>query len=199
LGGQLLQAFPEQDHEAHIMVHMAFVQLPIVQTSPQVLGVFISHMMEHVALKARSQVQQEIEAQQVQAQQAMLAAQVGAIDPMIAQQQMQAAQLPPEQIEARVAQIEAELTQQVLGMLAPQQQEDPLVAIRQQELAIKAADTERRAQNDQARLNLEQVKMQARAATDAARIESQEDIADERADVNRERIRVQRELAMRKG
>jgi hypothetical protein len=199
LGGQLLQAFPEQDHEAHIMVHMAFVQLPIVQTSPQVLGVFISHMMEHVALKARSQVQQEIEAQQVQAQQAMLAAQVGAIDPMIAQQQMQAAQLPPEQIEARVAQIEAELTQQVLGMLAPQQQEDPLVAIRQQELAIKAADTERRAQNDQARLNLEQVKMQARAATDAARIESQEDIADERADVNRERIRVQRELAMRRG
>jgi hypothetical protein len=199
LGGQLLQAFPGQDHDAHITVHLGFMQLPIVQASPQVLGVFVSHLMEHIALKARDQVEQEVQMLQVEAQQAMLAAQVGAVDPMMAQQQMQAAQTTPEQIEARVAQIEAELTQQVLGALTPPQQEDPLVAIRQQELAIKAADTERRAQNDQARLNVEQRKLQARAATDAARIESQEDIADERADVNRERIRVQRELAMRKG
>ena len=199
LGGQLLQAFEGQDHDAHITVHLGFLQLPLVQASPQVLGVFVSHLMEHVALKARSQVQQEIEMLQAEAQQAMLAAQVGAVDPMMAQQQMQAAQqVSPEQVESRVAQIEAELTQQVLGGFAPQQQEDPLVAIRQQELAIKAADTERRAQNDQARLDVEQRKMQARAATDAARIESQEDIADERADVNRERIRVQRELALRK-
>jgi hypothetical protein len=175
------------------------MQLPIVQASPQVLGVFVSHLMEHIALKARDQVEQEVQMLQAEAQQAMLAAQVGAVDPMMAQQQMQAAQTTPEQIEARVAQIEAELTQQVLGALTPPQQEDPLVAIRQQELAIKAADTERRAQNDQARLNVEQRKLQARAATDAARIESQEEIADERADVNRERIRVQRELAMRKG
>jgi len=199
LGGQLLQAFPGQDHDAHITVHLGFMQLPIVQASPQVLGVFVSHLIEHIALKARDQVEQEVQMLQAEAQQAMLAAQVGAVDPMMAQQQMQAAQTTPEQIEARVAQIEAELTQQVLGALTPPQQEDPLVAIRQQELAIKAADTERRAQNDQARLNVEQRKLQARAATDAARIESQEDIADERADVNRERIRVQRELAMRKG
>jgi hypothetical protein len=199
LGGQLLQAFPGQDHDAHITVHLGFMQLPIVQASPQVLGVFVSHLMEHIALKARDQVEQEVQMLQAEAQQAMLAAQVGAVDPMMAQQQMQAAQTTPEQIEARVAQIEAELTQQVLGALTPPQQEDPLVAIRQQELAIKAADTERRAQNDQARLNVEQRKLQARAATDAARIESQEEIADERADVNRERIRVQRELAMRKG
>ena len=199
LGGQLLQAFPGQDHDAHITVHLGFMQLPIVQASPQVLGVFVSHLMEHIALKARDQVEQEVQMLQAEAQQAMLAAQVGAVDPMMAQQQMQAAQTTPEQIESRVAQIEAELTQQVLGALTPPQQEDPLVAIRQQELAIKAADTERRAQNDQARLNVEQRKLQARAATDAARIESQEEIADERADVNRERIRVQRELAMRKG
>lgn len=199
LGGQLLQAFPGQDHDAHITVHLGFMQLPIVQASPQVLGVFVSHLMEHIALKARDQVEREVQMLQAEAQQAMLAAQVGAVDPMMAQQQMQAAQTTPEQIEARVAQIEAELTQQVLGALTPPQQEDPLVAIRQQELAIKAADTERRAQNDQARLNVEQRKLQARAATDAARIESQEEIADERADVNRERIRVQRELAMRKG
>jgi len=200
LGGQLLQAFPEQDHDAHIMVHMAFVQLPIVQTSPQVLGVFVAHLMEHVALKARDQVQKEVEALQAESQQSMLAAQVGAIDPMLAQQQMQATQFTPEQIEARVAQVEAELSQQVLAMLSPQQQQqDPLVAIRQQELAIKASESERRAQQDAAELDLERQKLQQRAMTDAARIELQEEIAEDRADVNRERIQTQRELAMRKG
>ncbi|RPF78495.1 MAG: hypothetical protein CBC65_010380 [Rhodothermaceae bacterium TMED105] len=200
LGGQLLQAFPEQDHDAHIMVHMGFVQLPIVQTSPQVLGVFVAHLMEHVALKARDQVQKEVESLQAESQQGMLAAQIGAIDPMLAQQQMQATQFTPEQIEARVAQVEAELSQQILAMLSPQQQQqDPLVAIRQQELAIKASESERRAQQDAAELDLERQKLQQRAMTDAARIELQEEVAEDRADVNRERIQTQRELAMRKG
>ena len=203
LAGNLLQAFPQQDHDSHIAAHVAFLQQPLVQTSPQIMGMFISHMMEHVALKARNMVDQEMQQMQMQAQQAQMAAQVGAMDPMMAQQQMQmAAQINPEQVELRVAQVQAQLTQELMQMIAPPPppdgMQDPLVAIRQQELAIKAADAERKAMMDQQELELERQKLMQRATTDAARIESQEEIAEERNDVNRERIAVQRENMMRR-
>jgi len=188
LAGQILQAFEQQDHDAHIAAHTAMIMSPIVQATPSVYGMFVSHCMEHIAFKARAMATQEIQ-QNMEQMQSL--AQVGAIDPRMAQIQPQ---IPPEQIEARVAQIQAQLTAQFLQSLQPQQegQQDPLVAIRQQELMIKAAENERQAQLDREKMALEQQKLQQRAATDAARIESQEEIADQRADVNRERIDLQR-------
>jgi len=189
LAGQILQAFEQQDHDAHIATHTAMIMSPIVQATPSVYGMLVSHCLEHIAFKARAMATQEI--QQNMEQMATLA-QVGAIDPRMAQVQPQ---IPPEQIEARVAQIQAQLTAQFLQSLQPPQegQQDPLVAIRQQELMIRASENERQANLDRERMALEQQKLQQRAATDAARIESQEDIADQRAAVNLERIRVQQQ------
>jgi hypothetical protein len=182
LAGQIVTAFQEQDHDAHIAVHMQFMQLPIVQASPQAYGMFLSHIQEHIAFKARALVQQQVQAE------------VQQMDPRLAQQM-----ITQELVEARVAQVQAELNAQMLQGLMPQgDQQDPLVAIRQQELAIKAADVERKAKLDQAELALEQQKMMQRAATDAARIESQEEIAENRNDVNMERISVQRQNMMRR-
>ena len=188
LAGQILQAFEQQDHDAHIAAHTAMLMSPIVQATPSVYGMFVSHCMEHIAFKARAMVTQEIQ-QNMEQMQSL--AQVGAIDSRMAQVQPQ---IPPEQIESRVAQIQAQLTAQFLQSLQPPQegQQDPLVAIRQQELMIKASENERQAQLDREKMALEQQKLQQRAATDAARIESQEEIADQRADVNRERIDLQR-------
>ena len=194
LSGQIITVFQEQDHDAHMAVHIQFMQLPIVQASPQAYGMFLSHIQEHIAFKARGIVQQEMQQQMAQLQSL---AQVGALTPE--QAQMAQMQSSPEAVEARVAQVEAELNAQVLQQLMPQgDQQDPLVGIRQQELAIKAADVERRAKMDQAELQLEQQKMMQRAATDAARIESQEEIAENRNDVNLERIAVQRENRARR-
>ena len=187
LSGSLLQAFPEQDHDAHIAVHLQFMQIPMVQASPQAYGMFLGHIQEHIAYKARMIVQQEI----AQAQQVLTQAEPSfqGVQP----------EVPQEQVESRVAQVEAQLNQEVLAQLMPQgNQQDPLVAIRQQELAIKAADVERKAMLDQQELELERQKLMQRAATDAARIESQEEIAENRNDVNMERISVQRENMMRR-
>ena len=182
LAGQIVTAFQEQDHDAHIAVHMQFMQLPIVQASPQAYGMFLSHIQEHIAFKARALVQQQVQAE------------VQQMDPRLAQQM-----ITQELVESRVAQVQAELNAQMLQGLMPQgDQQDPLVAIRQQELAIKAADVERKAKLDQAELALEQQKMMQRAASDAARIESQEEIADNRNDVNMERIAMQKENMMRR-
>ena len=199
--GELLSAFQQQDHDAHIMTHIAFMKLPLVSTSPNIYATFMGHLQDHISMKARLTVMAQVQEQQAQAQQMALAAQMGAVDPMMAQQQMQAASAVSEDmIEAEVAGLEAQFTQEIIAMLSPPEgQQDPLVAIRQQELAIKAAEAERRAQQDSAELALERQKLQQRAMTDAARIELQEDIAEDRADVNRERIQTQRELAMRKG
>ena len=183
LAGQLLTAFAEQDHDAHIKVHLQFLQLPIVMASPSIYAALLAHIQEHVAYKARNIVNQEL-------QQSM--EQLTQLDPRFAQIQPQ---IPPEQVEARVAQVQGELIAQLLQVLMPQTEngeQDPLVAIRQQELMIKATESERKAQLDRERMALEAQKLQQRAATDAARIESQEEIADKRAEVNMERIDLQR-------
>ena len=199
--GELLTAFQQQDHDAHIMTHIAFMKLPLVSTSPNIYAIFMGHLQDHISMKARLTVMAQVQEQQAQAQQMALAAQMGAVDPMMAQQQMQAASaMTEEMVEAEVARLEAQFTQEIIQMLAPAEGgEDPLVAIRQQERAIKAAESQRRAQQDAAELDLERQKLQQRATTDAARIELQEEIAEDRADVNRERIQTQRELAMRRG
>ena len=202
LKNQPVQVFPEQDHDAHMIVHLALAKSMLVQTSPKALSIFYSHLLEHVSLKARNIAQMEMQEMQMQAQQAQMLAQSGAMDPMMAQAQMQQAQMmSPQQMEARVAQIEAQLVQELMANLAPPpgQQQDPLVEIRKQELQIKAAEAQRRAMNDQERLDLDRTRMQQQAMTDAARIELQEEIAEDRADVNRERIDVQRQAMQQRG
>jgi len=194
LQGEIITAFQQQDHDSHIMAHVMFMKTTIVQTTPNIYAIFLGHLQDHISMKARLTVMQQIQAQQQQAQQLALAAQTGAVDPIVAQQQMQAASMISEDmIEAEVAKLEAQFTQELLQMLAPPTgQQDPLVRIREQELAIRAAESQRRAEQDQAELDLERQKLQQRATTDAARIELQEEIAQERADVNRERIQAQR-------
>ena len=198
--GLPIQPFPEQDHDAHIATHVAFFALPIVQAAPQVQANLLEHMFRHISMKARAIVLQEMEQLQQQNMEIQVAVQQGRIDPNVAAQQVQqqAAAMDPTATEARIAQLEAQFTMQLMQQIQPDNQGDPLVAIRQQELAIKAADTERRAKLDEEELKLERDKLMQRAATDAARIESQEEIADERADVNRERIALQRQNMQRR-
>jgi hypothetical protein len=199
LMGEILNTFPDQDHDVHIRIHMMFMKTPLVMTSPQVMGTFYAHIMEHVSQKARQMVMQEIQGLISQLQ---MLAQTGGVDPMAAQAQIMEIQMQmqnPAEIEKLVSMQQMQLMQQVIAELVPTGQDpmsDPLVQIRMQELAIKQQDLQRKQTEDQAQIAMEAAKMQQRAATDAARIESQEDIAEERNTVNRERIEVQRQNAL---
>ena len=202
LMGEILNTFPEQDHDIHIRIHMAFMKTPLVMTSPQVMGTFYSHIMEHVSQKARNMVMQEIQSIISQAE---LAAQSGAIDPQAAQQQIMQVQQDmqdPAQMESLISLQMEKLMAEVLPGLLPtgnSPMDDPLVQIRMQELALKQEDLQRKKEDDQGQLLIDLQKMQQRAATDAARMESQEEIAQNRNDVNRERIDVQRQAVQRRG
>ena len=201
LMGSLLQAFPDQDHDAHIKIHVMFMKTPLVMTSPQVMGTFYAHLQEHIAMKARQLVMAEIQGLISQVQ---LNAQMGAVDPQAAQQKIMEVQQEmqnPAEVEKLVALQEMQIMQQTLAEITPQGQDpmsDPLVQIRMQELALKQQSEQRKSQMDEADVMMNAAKMQQQAATDAARIESQEEIAGNRNDVNRERIDVQREAMLRR-
>ena len=187
LQGEVVVAFPQQNHDQHIANHILFMKTPIVATSPNVMAILYAHILEHISLKSNAIAQGEAQ----QAVQMQLLAQQGAVDP---------ASVPPpitpELVASRVAELEAQFTAEFIQQMAPPEgQEDPLVTIRKQELAIRAAEAQRSAEVDQQKLGLEAQKLQQRAATDAARLETQEEIAEERNVVNRERIQTARDIA----
>jgi len=193
LKGSGVQAFPGQDHNAHIAAHVAFMKTPMIMAAAPLQAALYGHLQEHISLLAQEQAQQQM---QQQMQQLQLLVQSGGINPQQAQQQMQQLQQDPASMARTVAQIEQQLVQQIAQMVAPPPQDpaaDPLVQIRMQELGLKQQELQLDAQSDQNKLMLEQAKLQQRAATDAARLETQEEIADERNAVNRERIDVQRQ------
>ena len=198
LMGEILTTFPEQDHDVHIRMHLMFMRTPLVLTSPQVMGTFYAHVMEHVSQKARQVVMQQIQGIIAQAQ---LAAQSGAIDPAMAQQQImqvQQSMQDPAQLEKLISMQMEQIMTAILPQMAPAGNDpmnDPLVQIRLQELGLKQQDLQRKVQEDQSQERMELMRLQQSAAQAAARIESQEEIADNRNAVNMTRINVQQQLA----
>ena len=62
--------------------------------------------------------------------------------------------------------------------------QDPLIALKQQEINLKAGDLERKTVADQAKLGLDKAKLDQTAELTQDKIDSQEDIAQLRANVN---------------
>src|SRR5210317_2342284 len=63
LYGKPIRAFPEQDHEAHIAVHMQFLQDPSLAGNPgakQMQPVLIAHIAEHIALLYRQRMEASV-------------------------------------------------------------------------------------------------------------------------------------------
>ena len=196
LMGEILTTFPEQDHQAHIRMHLMFMKTPLVSTSPQVMGTFYAHIQEHMSQMARQMVMKEIEAA---IQQVQLAVQSGTVDPAAAQVQIQKVQRDmqdPAEMEKLISMQMEKLMAEILPQMLPSGNDpmsDPLVQIRLRELAIREEELKRSSEIDQAKLSLDERQLMQRAASDSARIESQEEIAENRNDVNRERIDVQRQ------
>jgi len=138
--GQNPKAFPDQNHKAHMDTHGEFMFTRMVQINPQLYAMMESHIMEHIALAAALQVQEEMKQQIQQVDQMMQQAQQ---NPQMMQQAQQAQQQLKTQIESKVAELEAVM----IAEMAKQEQEkagnmaqDPLVRLKQQEIDLKAAE-----------------------------------------------------------
>ena len=171
---ETLQAFPTQDHDAHIATHIIFMKTPIPASSPPVFALLQAHLCEHIAFKARGVVDAEMR--------------------MGMEQAMQTGQQPPQvDVESRVAELIAQYTEEVMSALMPppEGEVDPLVELRSKELDIKASDVQRKAQEFAVKQNFEEQKQDDRNELVREKIDSQEDIALLRAEVNRDRIEQQ--------
>ena len=178
LDGMRLKAFAGQQHDAHLVTHMIFLQSPLVQSLPQVVVNLVKHVMEHIRLKAEETVEAE------------LFMQYGTDpDQMVSMLQREA------MIALKEAQFyqEAKKTQEQLA--GGGQQEDPLIKLKEQELQLVAQRDQAKAQESQARLQLDSQKAQKEIEMQQARINSQEKIADQRTLVAMQRVNEMRNKA----
>ncbi len=164
-----LAVFQGQNHGAHIMAHLVFGSSGIIQQMPLIGMELQKHVMEHVSVKAKEQVAGQM-MQQLQGQ------------PPNEQQALE--------IESMVADLIAQGMQEVKalsGQIAGGDQPDPLIALKEQDLQIRAQRDAAEAQMDQARLALDKEKASQTAQLGANRIQSAEDIVAARIDAARER------------
>jgi len=163
IGQGELKAFPEQDHDAHIAVHQAYMLSKASTLQPQIATTLENHVYEHLTLKAQSMVQQEM----------------GQVDMKNPQVQMA--------MQSSIARKQAELIAKYQQQYPPQPNSDPLVEIKKQELAIREQDNVANQQLDQMRLDFDKVKQQENVGVQKERIDSTEDIAEMRAKIAMER------------
>ena len=191
------QAFPGQDHKAHIDAHLNFMRLNMVQNNPIVMAAMQKNILEHISLMAQEQVQIEFveELQELQMIQQQMQ-QMGAQNPAMGQGMMQNPQMQQQQqrvqqitnaIEGRKAQLIAEMQEdyakeeeKITGEFAG----DPLLKIKSREVDLKAMENERKEEEAQERLNLDKMKAMMNDQQHDEKLEQNEELAELRAGVS---------------
>ena len=167
LTGKPVKAFIEQNHQAHIQVHMAAIQNPQIQqlmqmnpAAQQIMAAAMAHINEHVAMEMRVQIEQAM-GMSLPGEDANKE-----ISPEMA-----------DQIAVRAAQAAQQITQQhqqqAQAQQAQQQMQDPIVQMQQQELQLKKQDLQLKAQRQQ----IEAAEKADKLRIEEMRIEAQKEIA----------------------
>jgi len=178
MGQKSFQAFPGQDHRAHITAHLNFMSSNFVRNNPSITAALEKNIMEHISLMAQEQVQLEFP-QEMQMLPQMQQAAVQ--NPQIKQQMQQISQ----KIEARKALLIADMTEDFMKeekQITSQFDHDPLLKLKQREVDLKAMETERKISEDEARINLDRAKMVQAKDLNDRKLEQNEELANLRAD-----------------
>jgi hypothetical protein len=170
--GMPLQAFPQQDHEAHVRAHVVMLSSQTSQANPQGYIMLQAHVQEHVGMMARDQVTKFFQKTMEEAQ--------ARGEPV--------PQIDPAAVEAAIAQQVGEILNEIMPALQPATPEDPLVEIRKKELDNDTAELQRKTMNDQMNFQIDQEKLKQAYELAQQRQKLQENIADDRNDVNIYRI-----------
>ena len=190
LMGQPAQAFPEQNHDAHISVHMSLLNTPPVQSNAAIQAMIHSHIMQHLQMKADNLGMEQMPPE-LRQQYDQLEAQLQ----QIPEQQQAQVQTQMQQLVAQFsAPILAELMVEFTEQISAPTDEDPLVTIRKQELALKGQELQQEQQQFIADQQRRSEEARREDSIDVQRIQTQEKIADEKADLTRDRMEMQKQL-----
>ena len=173
--GETPKAFAQQNHKEHMKAHADMIATRMVQINPQLYAMMESHIMEHIALLAAEQVEQQPEiAQQNQQIQAMM--QQAEQNKQMAPQAQQAQQQFMQQKESQIATIEAKMVKEMVEeerKRSEEMQDDPLVKLKQQEIDLRALETMLKTKEEKARLSKDWTIDSERIDLDRDKLEAQ--------------------------
>ena len=179
LGGKPFQAFPGQDHRAHITSHLNFMATNIARNNPMVMAAMEKNIFEHISLMAQEQIELEFREELPQLQMLM----------QNPQTQMQGQELQ-QRIEARKAVLIAEMMGEFLKeekSITSQFDNDPIAKLRARELDLRAMDNERKKREGQEKINLDRMKAMMNQQDKEDKLEQNAQLAKLRADTSIEK------------
>ena len=149
--GKPMTAFIYQDHQAHITTHVSFMQDPMMAQmigqnpqAKQIMASLQAHIAEHLGFSYRQKIEEKL----------------GAPLPAPNEEMDEDMEI---QLSRLVADAGKQLTEankkQAAQKQAQQQQQDPIIQMKQAELQIKQQEEQRKAQKDQAELKQKEQKL----------------------------------------
>ncbi len=183
LGAKPFQAYPGQDHRAHITSHLNFMATNMVRNAPMVSASIQKNCLEHISLMGQEQIELEFknELQQLAQMQQMMQQ-----NPQIQQQMVPLQQ----KIEARKAILIADMMEDYMKeekQITGDYGNDPIAQLRARELDIRAQDNEQKKKEAEDRLNLEKMKTMMNQGVQDEKLDQNEELANLRADTSIEK------------
>ena len=186
MAGKPFQAFPGQDHKAHIDSHLSFMQSNMVQNSPMVMGALQKNILERISLMAQEQIQLEFQQELQQAQQMQMMLQQNPQNPALIAQ----ANALTSKINARKAKLIAEMTKDYMAeeqKILTEFGGDPLLKLKSRELDIKARADEAKRAYDEGRISLDTLRAMQNQQQFDEKLQQNEELANLRADTSLEK------------
>ena len=184
LKGAQLQAFIQQNHDAHIEAHRSFMSSQLVKSQVAILAILQGHVSEHVSLAARAQIQAVVQQQLTQIAQQM----GGQVPPQIMQQIQEEAENQISQIIAVVTNKMVQEEQQ--GLM--QQGQDPIVELKNKELELRGAEIQRKAKESMMQFQMDQQKLDQDRDLAEKKLQTQEDLTEYRQEMAIKRDQLKR-------
>ena len=183
LTGTPIKAFLNQDHEAHIATHQAFLQDPMVMgalgktpAAQQMMQAMQAHIAEHVGFRYRAQLEKKLGAPLPLPNEEL----VPEIEVELSRLAMEAGQ-----------QQSAENQQQAAAQQAQAKAQDPIIQLKQQELQIKQQEMQLKAQKDQLEGQIKQAEVQRKAQKD----QMDNQIDQQQLDIERQELEIDAQKA----
>ena len=183
LAARQFQAFPGQDHRAHITAHLNFMATNMARNNPAVMALLEKNIFEHISLMAQEQIELEFrnELQQLQQMQ-----QIAQQNPQVAQQAM----MMQQKIEARKAVLIAEMMNDFMEeekKITSQFDNDPIAKLRSRELDLRAQENMRKEKEGRERIDLDKMRAMMNQQNQDEKLEQNEELAKLRANTSIEK------------
>jgi hypothetical protein len=185
LAGKPFQAFPGQDHRAHITSHLNFMATNMARNNPLIMGALEKNCFEHISLMAQEQVEIEFR-NEMQQLMAMRQNPQAAMNPQMAMQ----AKMTAEKIEARKAQLIADMMEEFMKeekKITSQFDNDPVAKLRARELDLQAQENARKKREGEERITLDRMRTMMNQSNQEEKLDQNEELANLRANTSIEK------------